>query len=236
MILISGAQPNCKEPSTPIQIPVQQNKVINENSTNVQPNFSLPTVPAKKQSNNNNKGENGLGLRRGKSNSESKVQAARNKHKNCQNKEKNNVRASSQSESNYSNAQSSIQNKTQSQDNRQNEIRNFSTDSIIETEQKCGSKQKIEQSNSIQDPELKLMQQINDLKINGVVQNGDYSQSDRDVDSQRERSTPASTISSSDDSNTNQQIEHLIKPKEENDSSTLLGKLTVRDFLKANQR
>lgn len=183
-------------------------------------------MPTKKQS-NNNKGESGIGFRRGKSNSESKVQAARNKHKNCQNKEKHNVRGSSQSDTtNHANAQLSMQNKTQSQVNGQKDVRNCSVDSIIETEQqKSAIKQKIDnaQSHRILDSELKLKQQFNDLKINGVVQNVDYSHLERDGESQCERGTPTSTISSSDDSNAIHQIELLAKLKEDNDHSTLLG-------------
>lgn len=221
--MISGAQPNYKEPSTPIQIPIQQSNEINENSTNVLQNLSLPTVPAKKHS-NNNKGENGVGLRRGKNNSESKVQAARNKHKNCQNKEKSNARAIAQPDLTYSNTQS-VQNITQPQVNGQNELETFSVDSIMDTEQKTISKTKVDHSqpHSTQDSELKLMQQINDLTINGMVQNGDFSHSDRDGDSQPERSTPISTISNSDDSNANEEVDHLVKSKEANDSLTVLG-------------
>ena len=231
--MISGTQPNYKEPSTPVQIPVQQNNVIDENCTNAPQNLSLPTVPAKKHS-NNNKGENGVGLRRGKNNGESKVQAARNKQKNGQNKEKNNARVTAQSDLTYSNTQSSMQNITQTQVNGQNEFETFSSDSVIETEQKSASKKKVDQSqpHTTQDSELKLTQQINDLKINGVVQNGDYSLSERDREIQRERSTPVSTISNSDDSNANQQVHNLVKPKEENDSLSLLGKYLILAFFK----
>lgn len=181
-------------------------------------------MPTKKQS-NNNKGESGIGFRRGKSNSESKVQAARNKHKNCQNKEKHNVRGSTQSDSNHASAQLSMQNKTQSQVNGSKEVRNCSAESIIETEQTSANKQKVDnaQSHRIQDPELKIKQQFNDLKINGVVQNVEYSHLDREGESQGERGTPTSTISSSDDSNAIHQIEVLAKLKEDNDRSALLG-------------
>ncbi|XP_033213310.1 alpha-protein kinase 1 isoform X2 [Belonocnema kinseyi] len=221
--LTNSAQPNYKEPSTPIQIPIQQTNVIDENSTNVVQNLSLPTVPAKKHS-NNNKGENGVGLRRGKNNSESKVQAARNKHKNCQNKEKSNARVMVQPELTYSNTQI-VQDIAQPHANGQNEFETYSADSIMETEQKTAIKIEVDysQPHSAQGSEFEIMQKMNDLKINGMVQIGDFSYSDRDEKSQPERSTPVSTISNSDDSNANEEVDHLVKSKETNDSSALLG-------------
>ncbi|XP_033213313.1 CCR4-NOT transcription complex subunit 4 isoform X4 [Belonocnema kinseyi] len=225
--LTNSAQPNYKEPSTPIQIPIQQTNVIDENSTNVVQNLSLPTVPAKKHS-NNNKGENGVGLRRGKNNSESKVQAARNKHKNCQNKEKSNARVMVQPELTYSNTQI-VQDIAQPHANGQNEFETYSADSIMETEQKTAIKIEVDysQPHSAQGSEFEIMQKMNDLKINGMVQIGDFSYSDRDEKSQPERSTPVSTISNSDDSNANEEVDHLVKSKETNDSSALLANSTV---------
>lgn len=226
------SQINFKDPSLPVEI-ASQNNVINENTTNIQQNLSSPTVPTKKQSNNNNnKGESGIGFRRGKSNSESKVQAARNKHKNCQNKEKHNVRGGTTQSSDLNNASAELgtQNKTQSLVNGQKEVRNCSAESLIEAEQISANQQNVDnaQSHRMQEPELKLKQQFNDLKINGIVQSVDYNHLDRDGELQGERCTPTSTISSSDDSNAIHQIELLSKLKEDNDRSTLLGSSPIR--------
>lgn len=191
-----------------------------------------------------------MNIRRGKSNSESKAQAARNKHKNCQNKEKHSTRITSRSES------SSIgtQNNVQSQINGQKDIRNFSSESNSDVLQKLGSKCKSEQQQSqSQHPQQpssqqqsqqqqqqqqnnnkgsksvqqQQQQQSQELKVNGIVQNGERRHSDSETDQQREGSTPASTISSTEDSNVNHQVEHLAESSEENSGAAILGEFLI---------
>lgn len=187
-----------------------------------------------------------MNIRRGKSNSESKAQAARNKHKNCQNKEKHSTRITSRSES------SSIgtQNNVQSQINGQKDIRNFSSESNSDVLQKLGSKCKSEQQqsqsqhpqqpSSQQQSQQQQQQQNNnkgsksvqqqqsqELKVNGIVQNGERRHSDSETDQQREGSTPASTISSTEDSNVNHQVEHLAESSEENSGAAILGEFLI---------
>lgn len=169
-----------------------------------------PQPPQQPTQNNNNKGENELvngvtGSRRGKSNNiDSKSQAARNKQKNSQNKEKNGARSSTRSESGSTITATP---NVQSQINGQKEIRNYSAESNGESVQKPNGRFKIEQ-NSVQQQGAKLLaQQIQELKMNGVVQPREHSQSESEPDVPREGSTPASTISSSEDSNANQPIE-----------------------------
>ena len=173
---------------------------------------SVPVTSIQKQqqnNNNNNKGENeigsnGVGSRRGKSNSESKAQAVRNKQKNSQNKEK-----SSSTTRTTSRSESSSTITSQPQINGQKEIRN---DEVV---QKSNGRYKIEQQKGTK----LLVQQIQELKINGVVQTREHSQSESEPETQREGSTPASTISSSEDSNAN----HQTESGEEN--ATVLGEL-----------
>ncbi|PBC30273.1 CCR4-NOT transcription complex subunit [Apis cerana cerana] len=138
----NSSQTNCKELSPPSQAILQQNNITNGSGTTNQQSH-VSSGGSTQQQNNNNKGEN-MNIRRGKSNSESKAQAARNKHKNCQNKEKHSTRITSRSES------SSIgtQNNVQSQINGQKDIRNFSSESNSDVLQKLGSKCKSEQQQS----------------------------------------------------------------------------------------
>ncbi|XP_043517759.1 putative mediator of RNA polymerase II transcription subunit 12 isoform X4 [Frieseomelitta varia] len=238
----NSSQTNCKELSPPSQTTSQQNNMTNGSSTINQQSHVL-SGGSTQQQNNNNKGEN-MNIRRGKSNSESKAQAARNKHKNCQNKEKHSTRPTSRSES------SSIgtQNNVQSQINGQKDIRNFSSESNSDVLQKLGNKCKSEQQSQPQQQQQqpqqppsqqqsqqqsnkrsKLVQQqqqyqqSQELKVNGIVQNGDRRHSDSETDQQREGSTPASTISSTEDSNVNHQVEHLVESSEENNGAAILG-------------
>ncbi|KOC60679.1 CCR4-NOT transcription complex subunit 4 [Habropoda laboriosa] len=243
----NSSQTNCKELSPPSQTTSQQNNIINGNGTTNQQNH-VSSGGSTQQQNNNNKGEN-MNIRRGKSNSESKAQAARNKHKNCQNKEKHSTRTTSRSES------SSIgsQNNVQPQINGQKDIRNFSSETNSDVIQKLGNKCKSEQQQpqpqqQSQQPPLqqqqsqsqhqqqnskgsKLIQQqqqqSQELKVNGVVQNGERRHSDSETDQQREGSTPASTISSTEDSNVNHQAEHLAESSEENNGAAILGKFLI---------
>ncbi|XP_017886390.1 putative uncharacterized protein DDB_G0271606 isoform X4 [Ceratina calcarata] len=236
----NSSQTTCKELSPPSQAS-QQSHITNGSGTINQQNH-VSSSGSTQQQNNNNKGEN-MNIRRGKSNSESKAQTARNKHKNCQNKEKHSTRTTSRSES------SSIgtQNNVQPQINGQKDIRNFTSDSNSEVLQKLGSKCKSEQQQqqSQQPPPQqqsqqqqqqqqqnskgsKLIhhqqqQQSQELKVNGVIQNGDRRHSDSETDQQREGSTPASTISSTEDSNVNHQAEHLTESSEENSGAAILG-------------
>ncbi|XP_068978117.1 myb-like protein P isoform X2 [Bombus flavifrons] len=234
----NSSQTNCKELSPPSQTTSQQNNMTNGSSTTNQQ--SHVSSGSSTQQNNNNKGEN-MNIRRGKSNSESKAQAARNKHKNCQNKEKHSTRTTSRSES------SSIgtQNNVQSQINGQKDIRNFSSESNSDVLQKLGSKCKSEQQSQPQQspPQQQLQQQSNkgsklvqhqqqqqqqqqqsqELKVNGIMQNGERRHSDSETDQQREGSTPASTISSTEDPNVNHQVEHLTESSEENSGAAILG-------------
>ncbi|XP_034179338.2 CCR4-NOT transcription complex subunit 4 isoform X5 [Osmia lignaria lignaria] len=238
----NSTQTNCKELSPPSQTTSQLNNVTNGSGTINQQNH-VPSTGTTQQQTNNNKGEN-MNLRRGKSNSESKAQAARNKHKNCQNKEKHSTRTTSRSES------SSIgtQNNVQSQMNGQKDIRNYSSETNSDVLQKLGNKCKSEQQQ--QSPpqqqqqqssqpqqqsqpqqnnkgsklvQQQQQQQSQDLKVNGIVQNGERRHSDSETDQQREGSTPASTISSSEDSNVNNQVEHLAESSEENSGAAILG-------------
>nr|XP_034179334.1 putative uncharacterized protein DDB_G0271606 isoform X2 [Osmia lignaria] len=238
----NSTQTNCKELSPPSQTTSQLNNVTNGSGTINQQNH-VPSTGTTQQQTNNNKGEN-MNLRRGKSNSESKAQAARNKHKNCQNKEKHSTRTTSRSES------SSIgtQNNVQSQMNGQKDIRNYSSETNSDVLQKLGNKCKSEQQQqsppqqqqqqSSQPQQQSQPQQNNkgsklvqpqqqqqsqDLKVNGIVQNGERRHSDSETDQQREGSTPASTISSSEDSNVNNQVEHLAESSEENSGAAILG-------------
>lgn len=221
---------NCKESSPPSQTSTQQlpNNVSCESGTNgVTPAInSLPTAAQKP--NNNNKGENGVATRRGKSNSESKAQAARNKHKNSQNKEKHsNTRTTSRSESNSNITQSNSG--TQPQVNGQKEIRNYTAESTSSevVQKSSGGRLKVEQPQQQTVPSAKgskLVRQLQDLNdINGVVQNGEHSNSESESEPQREGSTPASTISSLDDSNANNQAERLGDSCEEIGSAAILG-------------
>nr|XP_012147011.1 PREDICTED: CCR4-NOT transcription complex subunit 4 isoform X7 [Megachile rotundata] len=227
----NSTQTNCKELSPPTQTSSQLNNVTNGSGTINQTQVSSSGTT--QQQTNNNKGEP-MNLRRGKSNSESKAQAARNKHKNCQNKEKHSTRTTSRSES------SSIgtQNNVQSQMNGQKDIRNFSSETNSDVLQKLGNKCKSEQQqpqpqqqqqqsqpqqNNKGSKLVQQQQQSQDLKVNGVVQNGERRHSDSETDQQREGSTPASTISSTEDSNASHQVEHLAESSEENSGAAILG-------------
>lgn len=227
-------QSNCKE-SSPTQTSTQSNNFVNqENCTNgiVQNN----SAASSQKQNNNNKGENGVSSRRGKSNSESKAQAARNKHKNSQNKEKHSnpsTRATSRSESN---SNLTANGSSQPQVNGQKEIVNLSGElststtttptSAITTTTTSGEtgvqksnvvKLKTDQSAQQQTNKVsKLTQQVRDLTINGIVVNGELTHAENEVDLQREGSTPASTVSSSEDSSIlNHQGERLADSNEE---------------------
>lgn len=196
------------------------------------------SAASSQKQNNNNKGENGVSSRRGKSNSESKAQAARNKHKNSQNKEKhsNPTRTTSRSESNSNLTSNS---NPQPQVNGQKEIVN----SIVTTElssnttttttttttsgesglQKSNvSKLKTDQLGQQQTngKVSKLGQQVRDVKLNGVIVNGELSHAENDVDLQREGGTPASTVSSSEDSSIHQG-ERLAESS--NEEAAILG-------------
>lgn len=223
-----GTQTNCKEVSS-VQTTSQHNNVMSGSGTVVQQSH-ISSGMSTHQQNNNNKGENGVGVRRGKSNSESKAQAARNKHKNSQNKEKHGSRTTSRSESNSINTQSS----SQSQITGQKDIRNFSTDSNSEILQKLGNKCKMEQQQQQQQPQSqqisktsKLVQSSYEIKVNGTLQNGERRHSDSETDHQREGSTPTSTISSTEDTNVNHQAEHLAESSEENSGAVLLGEFLM---------
>ncbi|XP_066582625.1 uncharacterized protein Cnot4 [Prorops nasuta] len=211
----NSTQTNCKE-SLPSQTTSQQNNIVNGGSLTVQQEHI--SVGSTNQ-HNNNKGENGLNIRRGKSNSESKAQAARNKHKNVQNKEKHGTRITSRSESSSINTQNNVQS---SQVNGQKDIRNFSADAASEVLQKSNSRSKTDQQSN---KTSKLIQQTQELKINGIVQNGEERRhSECETDQQREGSTPASTISSTEDSNVNTHTENLVEsPIEENNGAAILG-------------
>nr|XP_033324603.1 protein kinase 4 isoform X2 [Megalopta genalis] len=241
---INSTQTNCKELSPPSQVASQPNNITNGSSTTNQQSHVL-SGGSTHQQNNNNKGES-MNLRRGKSNSESKAQAARNKHKNCQNKEKHCTRTTSRSES----SSISVQNNVPPQINGQKDIRNFSSETNSDVIQKLGSKCKSEQQQQQQPqpssqqqhqpPPMHLQQQpqqnnkgskfvqqqqqtSQELKVNGVVQNGERRHSDSETDQQREGSTPASTISSTEDSNVIHQVEHLTESSEENNGAAILG-------------
>ncbi|XP_025159580.1 probable serine/threonine-protein kinase tsuA isoform X3 [Harpegnathos saltator] len=236
----NSTQTSCKEVSPPVQTATQHSNNVGNASggTLVQQGHisSSGVVTAQHQQNNNNKGESGVvGVRRGKSNSESKAQAARNKHKNCQNKEKHGgTRTTLRSESSSANATQN--NSSQSQINGQKDIRNFSADTNSEMLQKLGNKCKLEHQQQQQQSQQqqqqqqtsktsKLVQQSqsHEVKVNGVLQNGERRHSDSETDQQREGSTPASTISSTEDSNLNHQAEHLAESSEENNGAVLLG-------------
>ncbi|XP_011882356.1 PREDICTED: alpha-protein kinase 1 isoform X2 [Vollenhovia emeryi] len=221
----NSTQTSCKEISPPAQTTSQHGNVTSGNGTVAQQCHLSSGVPTHQQ-NNNNKGESGVGVRRGKSNSESKAQAARNKHKNSQNKEKHGTRPTSRSESSSISTQSG----SQSQITGQKDVRNFSADTNSEMLQKLGNKCKMEQQQQ-QQPQIsnktsKLVQlQSHEVNVNGAFQNGERRHSDSEMDQQREGSTPASTISSTEDSNINHQAEHLVESSEENSGSgaVLLG-------------
>ncbi|XP_043265525.1 RNA polymerase II degradation factor 1 isoform X3 [Colletes gigas] len=225
----NSTQTNCKELSPPSQATSQPNNITNGNGTTNQQSHVL-SGGSTHQQNNNNKGES-MNLRRGKSNSESKAQAARNKHKNCQNKEKHSTRTTSRSESSSIGAQNNVQ----PQINGQKDIRNFTSETNSDVLQKLGNKCKSEQQQQ-QQPSPQQQQQSNkgsklvqqqqqsqEVKVNGVVENGERRHSDSETDQQREGSTPASTISSTEDSNVNQQVEHLAESSEENNGAAILG-------------
>lgn len=224
----NNTQSSCKEISPPAQTTAQHSNVTSGNGTVAQQSHMSSGVPTHQQ-NNNNKGENGVGVRRGKSNSESKAQAARNKHKNSQNKEKHGTRTTSRSESSSINTQSS----SQPQITGQKDVRNFSADTNSEMLQKLGNKCKMEQQQQqqqqsppqqISNKTSKLVQlQSHEVNVNGAFQNGERRHSDSEMDQQREGSTPASTISSTEDSNVNHQTEHLAESSEENNGAVLLG-------------
>ncbi|XP_071633598.1 uncharacterized protein Cnot4 isoform X1 [Temnothorax longispinosus] len=222
----NSTQTSCKEIALPAQTTSQHSNVTSGNSTVAQQSHMSSGVPTHQQ-NNNNKGESGVGVRRGKSNSESKAQAVRNKHKNSQNKEKHGTRTTSRSESSSINMQSS----SQSQITGQKDVRNFSADTNGEMLQKLGNKCKMEQQQQQQPQPLqisnktsKLVQlQSHEVNVNGAFQNGERRHSDSEMDQQREGSTPASTISSTEDSNVNHQAEHLAESSEENSAAVLLG-------------
>lgn len=227
-VLFSGTQTNCKEISPPAQTTSQHSNITSGNGTVAQQSHM-----STHQQNNNNKGESGVGVRRGKSNSESKAQAARNKHKNSQNKEKHGTRTTSRSESSSINTQSS----SQSQITGQKDVRNFSADTNSEMLQKLGNKCKMEQQQQqqqqpqpqqISNKTSKLVQlQSHEVNVNGAFQNGERRHSDSETDQQREGSTPASTISSTEDSNVNHQTEHLAESSEENSGAILLGEFFI---------
>lgn len=187
----TGTQTNSKEPSPPASTPVQQSNGTN-GSASIQQNHTPVTI---NQQNNNNKGEGGLS-RRGKSNSESKAQAARNKHKNSQNKEKHGVRTTSRSESNSTNGQTSLQ----TQSSMQKESLNSSVDSVNENIPKLATRSKKDQQNALSKDENQTEFQNEEPKINGVLENGERSQSESESDPPREGSTPASTVSSTEES------------------------------------
>ncbi|KAL6264103.1 hypothetical protein P5V15_004181 [Pogonomyrmex californicus] len=224
----NSTQNNCKEISPPVQTTSQHSNVTSGNGMVAQQSHVSSGVSTHQQ-NNNNKGESGVGVRRGKSNSESKAQAARNKHKNSQNKEKHGTRVTSRSESSSINMQSN----SQSQITGQKDVRNFSADTNSDMLQKLGNKCKMEQQQQQQQPlqsqqnsnkTSKLVQlQSHEVKVNGAFQNGERRYSDSETDQQREGSTPASTISSTEDSNVNHQTEHLAESSEENSGAILLG-------------
>ncbi|XP_078052930.1 CCR4-NOT transcription complex subunit 4 isoform X2 [Augochlora pura] len=241
---INSTQTNCKELSPPSQVASQLNNITNGSSTTNQQSHVL-SGGSTHQQNNNNKGES-MNLRRGKSNSESKAQAARNKHKNCQNKEKHCTRTTSRSES----SSISVQNNVPPQINGQKDIRNFSSETNSDVIQKLGNKCKSEQQQQQPQPpsqqqhqpppmhqqqqpqqnnkgskfvQQQQQQTSQELKVNGVVQNGERRHSDSETDQQREGSTPASTISSTEDSNVIQQVEHLTESSEENNGAAILG-------------
>lgn len=243
-VLFSGTQTSCKEVSPPVQTVSQHSNNVGNASGGAlvqQGHISAGVVTVQHQQNNNNKGESGVvGIRRGKSNSESKAQAARNKHKNCQNKEKHGgTRTALRSES--SSASATQNNSSQSQINGQKDIRNFSADTNSEMLQKLGNKCKLEHQQQQQQQQQsqqqqqqtsktsKLVQQSqsHEVKVNGVLQNGERRHSDCETDHQREGSTPASTISSTEDSNLNHQVEHLAESSEENNGAVLLGELFI---------
>lgn len=233
IVLFSGTQTNCKEISPPAQTTSQHSNVTSGNSTVAQQSHVSSGVPTHQQ-NNNNKGESGVGVRRGKSNSESKAQAARNKHKNSQNKEKHGTRTTSRSESSSINTQNS----SQSQITGQKDVRNFSADTNSEMLPKLGNKCKMDQQQQqqqqppqpqqISNKTSKLVQlQSHEINVNGAFQNGERRHSDSEMDQQREGSTPASTISSTEDSNINHQTDHLAESSEENNGAVLLGEFFI---------
>ncbi|XP_011694520.1 PREDICTED: protein kinase 4 isoform X2 [Wasmannia auropunctata] len=215
-----------KEILPPAQTTSQHSNVTSGNGTVAQQSH-ISSGMSTHQQNNNNKGESGVGVRRGKSNSESKAQAARNKHKNSQNKEKHGTRTTSRSESSSIN---NTQNSSQTQITGQKDVRNFSADTNSEMLQKLGNKCKMEQQQLQPQPQQisnktsKLVQlQSHEVNVNGAFQNGERRHSDSETDQQREGSTPASTISSTEDSNVNHQAEHLAESSEENSGAVLLG-------------
>lgn len=219
-----GTQNICKEVSS-VQTTSQHNNVTSGSGTIVQQSH-ISSGMSTHQQNNNNKGESVIGVRRGKSNSESKAQAARNKHKNSQNKEKHGSRMTSRSESNSINTQSS----SQSQITGQKDVRNFSADTNSEILQKLSNKCKMEQqpqSQQISKTSKVVQSQSHEIKINGTLQNGEHRHSDSETDHQREGSTPTSTISSTEDSNVNHQAEHLVESSEENSGAVLLGEFLI---------
>ncbi|KAJ8681844.1 hypothetical protein QAD02_017636 [Eretmocerus hayati] len=227
--LNSGQSKDPVKESSPTQATVPPINVTN-NENGTQNN----TVPSTQKQNNNNKGESGVSSRRGKSNSESKAQAARNKHKNSQNKEKHGTtRTSSRSESN-----SNLSASGQTQVNGQEEMANVASDSVtslvtvesseVLVQKTSAVRLKTDQSTQQQQQQsgklTKLTQQVHDMKINGLLPNGEHNHSESDIlDLQREGSTPASTVSSSEDSIVNHQIERLVDSIEDTNSAAILG-------------
>lgn len=195
--------------------------------------------------------------RRSKTTIESKAQAVRNKHKNSQNKEKHcNIKTPLRSELNTGGVTHMLS-PLQSQINGQNEGFDANVEITASTMtllpstaaaaaaalnselvvQKLNAKLKtdaavghLQQSQTIlqNNKTSKLVQQIQDFKINGVVvQNGEQNLIENheiNVELQREGSTPASTTSSSEDSNANHQVEHLLESNEEINNTAILGK------------
>lgn len=215
---------NSKE-SSPIQ---QTNNHTVENGVVVVPtNPAIVAAAQKQQQNNNNKGESAINARRGKSNSESKAQAARNKHKNSQNKEKH---SSTSSGTRRSESNSNINQNGQKE----------SLDSMtVATAEQLVQKLKLKSEQCVQNNNktaIKLTQQVQELKINGIVLNGDQDSDELQLQRQREGGTPASTISSSEDSSSiistsNQQVERLLEANCEesigNSTLVLLGEFCI---------
>ncbi|KAG7190066.1 hypothetical protein KM043_006207 [Ampulex compressa] len=216
----NSTQTNCKELSTTVQTTSQQNNIANGGSTTVHQNHISSSSMAHQQ-NNNNKGES-MNLRR----------------------EKHNTRTTSRSESSSINTQNNVQ----PQINGQKDVRNFSTETSNDVLQKLGNKCKVDQQHQPQQQQPQsqqqqqqqqqqqpqqqqqssktsklVQQQSQEVKINGLVHNGERRHSDSETDQQREGSTPASTISSTEDSNANHQAEHLAESSEENNGAAILG-------------
>ncbi|XP_015602796.1 uncharacterized protein LOC107271372 isoform X3 [Cephus cinctus] len=230
----NNTQPNGKESSPPTQTSTTQSNSLNgtSGSNPVQQNHATLSS----SQNNNNKGENSAGSqRRGKSNSESKAQAARNKHKNSQNKEKHgtSTRTTSRSES-------SSGPQVSSQTTITKEGRNFTGDTPREEQmsssssssatQKTAGRCKPDSQSQLQSQQQQKSQSAQikkpapeEVKVNGLMENGERSQSESEAEPQREGSTPASTVSSSEDSNPNHNGERLTESGEDNGGMAVLG-------------